>query len=129
MRPLHPGLRDAFNIATLIADTRFVDKAYVRTEIDDEVQIVELTRESFTIRQELRTGGSGDQLAAVIPPAPFPHRYLRHLLCRSTGPCPNGALAQPFACGYASRACYCWCAVSDNRDSESSPQPFVVLKR
>src|SRR5882672_3100538 len=42
-----PGVRDAFNLAALISDTRFVDKPYVRTEIGDEVQLVELTSEKF----------------------------------------------------------------------------------
>jgi hypothetical protein len=42
-----PGLRDAFNIATLIADTRFVDKAYDKSEIGDDVQLVQLTGDKF----------------------------------------------------------------------------------
>ena len=42
-----PGLRTAFNVASLIADTRFVDKAYERTQIGDEVQLVELPRDKF----------------------------------------------------------------------------------
>lgn len=37
-----PGLRDAFNIAVLVGDATFVDKAYDRTEISDDVQMVEL---------------------------------------------------------------------------------------
>ncbi|MGH9871164.1 MAG: hypothetical protein ACRD9S_01720 [Pyrinomonadaceae bacterium] len=42
-----PGLRTAFNIASLIADTRFVDKAYERTQIGDDVQLVELASGKF----------------------------------------------------------------------------------
>src|SRR5688572_33185190 len=42
-----PAIRDAVNIAALIASTKFVDKAYNRTEIGDEVQLVELTTEKF----------------------------------------------------------------------------------
>jgi hypothetical protein len=42
-----PAFRDAFNLASLIADTNFVDKPYARTDIGDEVQIVELTGEKF----------------------------------------------------------------------------------
>lgn len=43
-----PGLRDAFNIAVLIGDTTFVDKAYERTVIGDgDVQMVELSRPKF----------------------------------------------------------------------------------
>ncbi|MFN2491899.1 MAG: hypothetical protein ABR501_03330 [Pyrinomonadaceae bacterium] len=68
-----PGLRDAFNIATLIADTRFVDKPYVRTEIEDEVQIVELSREKFHYPAGyFAPEGQADQLAAALPPASFP---------------------------------------------------------
>lgn len=42
-----PGLRDAFNIAALIADTTFVDKPYARTEIGDDIQYVELPSDKF----------------------------------------------------------------------------------
>ena len=42
-----PGVRAAFNLASLIADTNFVDKAYQRTEIGDDVQLVSLTSEKF----------------------------------------------------------------------------------
>ncbi len=42
-----PGVRDAFNLASLIADTRFVDRPYNRTEIADDVQMVELTGDKF----------------------------------------------------------------------------------
>ena len=42
-----PGVRAAFNLASLIADTRFVDKPYERTQIADDVQLVELTSEKF----------------------------------------------------------------------------------
>src|SRR5438874_7980083 len=42
-----PALRDTLNIASLLANTRFVDKQYNRTEIGDEVQLVQLTNEKF----------------------------------------------------------------------------------
>jgi hypothetical protein len=42
-----PAFRDAFNLASLIADTNFIDKPYARTDIGDDVQIVELTGEKF----------------------------------------------------------------------------------
>jgi len=42
-----PAFRDAFNLASLIADTSFVDKPYAQTEIGDDVQIVELRGEKF----------------------------------------------------------------------------------
>ena len=39
-----PALRDTLNIAALIASTKFVEKPYNRTEIGDEVQMLELTK-------------------------------------------------------------------------------------
>jgi hypothetical protein len=42
-----PGIRAAFNIASLLAGTSFVDRPYERTEISDEVQLVELASEKF----------------------------------------------------------------------------------
>lgn len=42
-----PALRDTLNIASLIARTTFVEKPYNRTEIGDEVHLVELTSEKF----------------------------------------------------------------------------------
>jgi len=42
-----PAFRDAFNLASLIADTSFVDKPYMPTNIGDDVQIVELAGEKF----------------------------------------------------------------------------------
>ncbi len=42
-----PGVRDAFNLASLITNKKFVDKPYEKTEIGDEVQLVELTSNKF----------------------------------------------------------------------------------
>jgi hypothetical protein len=42
-----PGVRDAFNLASLISNTKFVEKPYERTEIADEVQMVELASNKF----------------------------------------------------------------------------------
>ena len=39
-----------FNIAGLVADTRFVDKDYERTQIGDDVQFVHSPTRSFVIR-------------------------------------------------------------------------------
>ena len=38
-----PAFRDTLNIASIIASTKFVDKAYNRTEITDDVQLVQLS--------------------------------------------------------------------------------------
>src|SRR6266498_4141763 len=42
-----PGVRDAFNLASLISETRFVDKSYERTQIGDDVQLLELASNKF----------------------------------------------------------------------------------
>lgn len=42
-----PAFRDALNVAALIANTRFVDKAYDRTQIQDDITFVELNNEKF----------------------------------------------------------------------------------
>lgn len=42
-----PGVRDAFNLAVLMGDTSFIDKPYDRTEIGNDVQMVELTSSKF----------------------------------------------------------------------------------
>ncbi|MGI8836233.1 MAG: hypothetical protein ACR2H4_06300 [Pyrinomonadaceae bacterium] len=42
-----PAFRDAFNLASLLADTSFVDKDYNRTDIGEDVQFVALGGEKF----------------------------------------------------------------------------------
>src|SRR5262245_50731641 len=39
-----PAFRDTLNVASLIANTRFVDEDYVATQIGDDVQIVQLEK-------------------------------------------------------------------------------------
>ena len=39
-----PPVREAFNITALLAETSFVDKPYQKTEISDEVQLVQLEK-------------------------------------------------------------------------------------
>ena len=61
-----PGLRAAFNLASLIADTRFVDKPYDKTQIADDVQFVELTSEKFHYPE----GYFAPEGQTVVPPLP-----------------------------------------------------------
>lgn len=42
-----PAFRDALNIAAIIANTRFVEKAYNRTQIADDVTLLDLNKEKF----------------------------------------------------------------------------------
>jgi len=62
-----PGVRAAFNLASLIADTSFVDKDYERTQIGSDVQLVELSREKFRYPDGYF---ALEGQAAVMPPLP-----------------------------------------------------------
>jgi len=42
-----PAFRDALNIATLLANTRFVEKPYSATQIGDDVTLLDLNKEKF----------------------------------------------------------------------------------
>jgi hypothetical protein len=66
-----PAVRDVFNIAALISDTSFVDKAYERTEISDDVQFVELSKDKFHY-PEGYWAMENQPVVAVIPPAAAP---------------------------------------------------------
>jgi len=66
-----PAFRDAFNLASLIADTNFVDKAYERTDIGDDVQIVQLTGEKFHYPEGYFASESQTVFAPVPPEAQF----------------------------------------------------------
>lgn len=65
-----PGVRAAFNLAGLIADTNFVDKDYVRTEIGDDVLLVNLASEKF--RYPEGYFALEGQTLAVPSPTPLP---------------------------------------------------------
>ena len=62
-----PGVRDAFNIATLIADTSFVDKPYDKTQIGDDVQLVQLSSNKFRYPDGYF---AFSQAGMIFPPAP-----------------------------------------------------------
>src|SRR5882672_1483877 len=64
-----PGVRDAFNLASLIADTRFVDKAYERTEIGDDVQLVDLASDKFHYPEGYFALESQTGVLPQLPPA------------------------------------------------------------
>ncbi len=71
-----PGVRDAFNLASLIADTRFVNKDYAKTEIGDDVQLVELTSEKFRYPD----GYFAPEGLALAEPSPTPLPFLAQAL-------------------------------------------------
>jgi hypothetical protein len=64
-----PGLRSAFNLASMIADTKFVEKDYERTQIGDDVQFVELANDKFHYPEGYFAPEG--QLAVVPSPTPF----------------------------------------------------------
>jgi hypothetical protein len=74
-----PAVRDTFNIAALIANTKFVEKDYEATRIGDDVQIVQLNDKFrypegyFALDQQIATG----QLPGQTPtPDPFAPRII-----------------------------------------------------
>lgn len=70
-----PGVRAAFNLASLIADTSFVDKDYERTEIGGDVQLVSLTGEKF--RYPDGYFAPEGQLPVGVPtPVPIPPAFV-----------------------------------------------------
>ncbi len=42
-----PGVRDAFNIAALLANAGYVDRAYLKTEVGEDVQMLTLADDKF----------------------------------------------------------------------------------
>jgi hypothetical protein len=89
-----PGVRDAFNIASLIAGTNFVDRPYARTEISDDVQLVDISNEKFHYPEGyFAIEGQGAQSAAFIPPAPFPPQIIASV--RPTRPFKPPTVAGP----------------------------------
>ncbi|MDQ2936013.1 MAG: hypothetical protein M3R67_00735 [Acidobacteriota bacterium] len=71
-----PGVRDAFNIASLIAGSNYVDRDYARTEIGDEVRLVDITTEKFHYPEGyFAVEGQPAELAAFIPP-PLPPQII-----------------------------------------------------
>jgi hypothetical protein len=76
-----PAFRDALNLASLIADTNFVDKPYARTDIGEDIQIVQLTGEKFhypegyfaldSQSQAFPPVAPGAQLISQAPPLRF----------------------------------------------------------
>jgi hypothetical protein len=68
-----PAFRDAFNLASLIADTDFVDKPYARTDIGDDVQFVGLAGEKFHYPE----GYFATETQTAFPPvAPAPAQFI-----------------------------------------------------
>jgi hypothetical protein len=68
-----PAVRDTFNIAALLSDTGYVDKAYNKTEIGEDVQVLELPRAKFRYPDGYFATETELQLAQALqanPPSP-----------------------------------------------------------
>jgi hypothetical protein len=70
-----PGVRNVLSIAGLVADTRFVNKDYERTEIGDEVQFVQLAGEKFRYPDGY-WALEGQPGVVMPPPAPPPSQII-----------------------------------------------------
>lgn len=68
-----PGLRDAFNIAVLVADTSFVEKDYEQTLIGEDIQMVEIAGDKFRYPDGYwaAEGQPVDMPSPTIPDVPF----------------------------------------------------------
>jgi hypothetical protein len=68
-----PGVRDAFNIAALLANTGYVDRPYSKTEIGEDVQRLELASNKFHYPPGyFATESELQALAQAQPPAFVP---------------------------------------------------------
>ncbi|PWT81177.1 MAG: hypothetical protein C5B44_04180 [Acidobacteria bacterium] len=63
-----PPVRDAFNIATLLADTSFVDRPYLQTQIGDDVRVLHLAKFHYPEGYFAMAAG----ITAVPEPTPLP---------------------------------------------------------
>ncbi|HEY5885758.1 MAG TPA: hypothetical protein VIT88_13790 [Pyrinomonadaceae bacterium] len=67
-----PGLRDAFNIAVLVADTTFVDKDYEQTLIGEDIQMVEIAGDKFRYPDGYWAAeGQPVDMPPTLPEVPF----------------------------------------------------------
>lgn len=87
-----PGVRDAFNIAVLISDATFVDRDYQKTEIGDDVQMVQLASNKF--RYPDGYFASESQAGIVPPPAPMVFAPPAQAVTSQSAPAP-AALPSP----------------------------------
>jgi hypothetical protein len=64
-----PGLRDAFNIAALVAQTGYSDRDYTKTEVGDEAQMLTLAGDKFHYPPGYFA--TEEQLRALAAPTPM----------------------------------------------------------
>ena len=79
-----PAVRDTFNIAALLSDTGFVDKAYTKTEIGDDVQMLEMANPKFHYPEGYFATETQLQLAQALQANPAPPPFTVDLRPQST---------------------------------------------
>ncbi|HTG95607.1 MAG TPA: hypothetical protein VL866_23605, partial [Pyrinomonadaceae bacterium] len=85
-----PALRDTLNIAAMIASTKFVEKPYNRTEIGDEVQMLELSKFRYPDGYFATENGYATETAAGIETFdPFAPRILSEARNEKPEPSPS----------------------------------------
>ena len=111
-----PALRDTFNIAALVANTKFVDKAYDATNIGDDVRLVQLSEKFrypegyFALERQNGTAGKppndpfapriisqASSKANVDPeasPSPTPEPSASPAVSPAPSPSPSATIAQ-----------------------------------
>jgi hypothetical protein len=74
-----PALRDTFNIAALIASTKFVEKDYEATQISEDVQLVQLEKFRYPAGYFTPEG----QVAAEFPAQPTPDPFAAQIISQA----------------------------------------------
>ena len=84
-----PGLRDAFNIAALLANTRYSDRDYSKTEVGEDVQMLTLAGDKF--RYPPGYFATEEQLRALATPTPAVPQmtFTPNRITTNTGPTPT----------------------------------------
>jgi hypothetical protein len=122
-----PAVRDTFNVAALLSDTGYVDKAYTKTSIGEEVQMVQLPPAKFRYPEGYFATETQLQLAQAIqatPPASPVTVDLRQISTPSPSPTPEAspsvaAEASPVASPAASPTV----TTADNLKTETPKTP------
>jgi hypothetical protein len=122
-----PAVRDTFNVAALLTDTGYVDKAYTKTEISEDVQMLQLPPAKFRYPEGYFATETQLQLAQAIQataPAPPMTVDLRQISTPTPSPTPEAspsiaAEASPVASPVASPTV----ATADNSKPETPKTP------
>jgi len=78
-----PAVREAVNITALLAETSFVDKAYEKTQIGEDIRIVQLEKFRYPDGYFAIAG------EAVPEPSPTPLPWLNEVISRAEEPAPS----------------------------------------